>query len=115
MIIDTYRPQLDREGNWKHPACIKWTYGRAVLRQGLPDIREVDGSFLFELGQMALLSALPRNVDLRASNEVITDIRKNLREFSEVKENREDLPDAVPVAEEIVKALTAVREKIHSV
>jgi hypothetical protein len=74
-------------------------------------MREVDGFFLFELGQITLLSALPHNVDLRPNNEVITDIRKHLREFAETKANREDLPDAVTIADEIVKVLTAVLEK----
>jgi hypothetical protein len=74
-------------------------------------MREVNGFFLFELGQLPLLHFLPRDVDLRPSTEFITEIRKHLREFSETTENREDLPDAVGVAIELVTLLTAVLAK----
>ena len=84
---------------------------RPVLRRGLAEMREVNGFFLFELGQIVLLSVLPRDVDLRPSGEIISDIRKHLREFAETKENREDLPDAVGVADELVKILTTLLEK----
>lgn len=94
-----------------HDNAPRVQYHRPVLRRGLADMREVNGFFLFELGQLPLLTLLPRDVDLRPSAEFITEIRKHLREFSETNENREDLPDAVGVAIELVRLLTVVLEK----
>jgi hypothetical protein len=73
--------------------------------------REVKGFFLFELGRVVLLQVLPPDIDLRSSLGVIATIEQMVREFAETKENREDLPDAVSDADDLVKMLKALIEK----
>lgn len=80
-------------------------------RWGNDMAREVKGFFLFELGQVVVLANLPPDMDLRPALGTIANIQKLLREFAEVKENREDLPDATSDADELVKQLQTIIEK----
>jgi hypothetical protein len=74
-------------------------------------MRDVNGFFLFELGQISLLSTLPRDVDLRPSIPIIANIQKGLSEFAEEKGNQEDLPGAVDNAKSIAETLKKLIEK----
>lgn len=66
-------------------------------------MREVNGFFLFELGQIALLAVLPPNTDLTPSLGIIVSSRTNLYNFAEAKENKQDLPNAVDDANDLVR------------
>jgi hypothetical protein len=68
-------------------------------------MRDVNGFFLFELAQVALLAALPPNTDLTPSLGIIVNNRTNLHNFVEAKENKQDLPNAVDDAIDLVKRL----------
>jgi hypothetical protein len=83
-------------------------YYRPVLRRGLPDVREVNGFFIFELGQCVMLSLLPTNVDLTPSLGTIASEHNNLRTFAETKENQEDLPNSVDDARALIKLLEEI-------
>lgn len=84
--------------NWLGP-------GRTVIYPTRGNVREVNGFFLFELGQVALLTALPTNADLRPSLPVISGILKHLDDFVGQQVNKDDLPDAFDAAQELVKQL----------
>jgi len=58
-----------------------------------------------------MLGTLPHDVDLRPQIDIVSGIRKSLRQFAETKENQEDLPDAVGSANALVTALTALIDK----
>jgi hypothetical protein len=90
-------------------ACLPIRWPRAVLRQGdLPDMREVNGFFLFELGMMSLLVSLPAHADLTPSLAILVQHRKDLDNFAGAPENKEDLPACVDVAVALVKFLDEV-------
>ena len=74
--------------------------------------REVKGFFLFELGQVVLLTTLPPNFDLRPMLQTIAGIQSQLREFAGAKENREDLPDAASDADDLLRQLNELTGKV---
>jgi hypothetical protein len=74
-------------------------------------VREVNGFFLYELGQVALLTMLSVNVDLTPSLGIIVASRTNLDGFSKEEANKQDLPNAVDVAIDLVKRLDAIIER----
>jgi hypothetical protein len=71
-------------------------------------MREVNGFFLFELGQVALLTALAPNTDLTSSLGLLVSNQDNFRAFSETKENQQDLPNSVDDAKDLVRFLDEV-------
>jgi hypothetical protein len=71
-------------------------------------MREVNGFFLYELGGVALLVALPPNADLTPSWGILVTNRTNLRNFADAPENKQDLPNSVDDAEDLVKKLDSI-------
>ena len=74
-------------------------------------MREVKGFFLFELGQIALVAALGADIDLTARLGIIEENEKNLRNFAEARENKEDLPACVDVAIDFANILRELIER----
>lgn len=74
-------------------------------------MREVNGFFLFELGQVALLAAMGANVDLTPKMDILLENEKNFRNFAEAQENKENLPACVDVASDLAKLLKEVIER----
>ncbi len=74
-------------------------------------MREVNGFFLFELGGVALLRALPPNADLTPSLGILVNSRTNFRNFAYAPESKQDLPSSVDDADDLVKKLDAVIER----
>jgi hypothetical protein len=74
------------------------------------EMRPVGGFFLFELGQVVLLTALPPNVDLTPSLEMLKGWHKDLEGFVNDKFNQEDLPDTVDTAKVLSNTLKTLIE-----
>ncbi len=73
----------------------EWESPRGLFRRLWGEMREVTGFFLFELGQVVLLSRFNTDVDLTSDLGLIARIRDTLKSFAEDKYNKEDLPDSV--------------------
>jgi hypothetical protein len=69
------------------------------------------GFFLFELGQAALLAFLPPDLDLTPSLATLVSNRANLHSFAENAENKQDLPNSVDDAIDLVRKLDAVIQR----
>ena len=88
-------------------ACLR-LYNGAVFQGGWPAMREVNGFFIFELGMMALLVSLPPDADLTPSLAILAQHRRDLDNFANAKENKEDLPACVDTAAALVRQLDVV-------
>ena len=86
----------------------KWKTPHSVFMRLWADMREVNGFFLFELGQIALLAAFPPDIDLTPSLAVLVNNRTNLDNFAKAEENKQDLSNSVDDAIDLVKKIDLV-------
>ena len=71
-------------------------------------MHEVNGFFLYELGQIVLLTALPVDMDLTPSLTMLVNNRTILGNFAKAEENKQDLPNAVDDATDLIQKIDRI-------